>query len=580
MHVLLFLFLVGCVSKPVSVAPLTLVPTRLSAVLSETSSILFNGETAPYSAGSTWDANGSKISVSTLAPYSKPKHLRATIVVRRWWGASAYALNNWQAVDVSKATRLSLYAKASSAVTVSISLYDSAGASSEIVPLSLTKTYKPFTIPVSSLTGVDLTKITAIIFSVSVGTNSRYAVDVDNIEAVSSTPTPPPTPTPTPTPTPPPTPTPTTGLWIAPYHPSYQWYEVPAANVPWPHLTHLIIGSLVPKSSTSGYTLEYFPGWTLGQATWNIKAKEYTTAGHRAGKKVMCMLGGAGGNPNNVWNSATTDAATTAAFAANIVAFLKPLGCDGVDLDWEDNVNYTGLTNLAKSLRTAWPTGIITIPTGPCGDDAANMAGAKDYVDAFMPMSYMSAAQWGGWILPVPLTPLHSFSSNPCSIDKVVTKWTAASVPSNKIVMGVAGYGSAWYDSNNDGQSPNAPYSGALSACPNGECGYNTMGDNQVTYTWLKTVLATHKGDLFEGWDDVGKISYWHTASPTSLATVSDGWGGGGTTKVSLIFYETPRSIAEKATYCKNRDLKGMMFWTLSEMMDGTQIPNLSAITP
>lgn len=361
--------------------------------------------------------------------------------------------------------------------------------------------------------------------------------------------------------------------WVVVYHPWYQWSAVPATSVPWTKITHLCLGALWPLKSGATWTLGVSTDDGRSWAAWSAAAKHYIDDGHGAGRKVTCMLGGAGSNPNKIWNTATA-AANIDSFAMNIRNKLQPLGFDGTDLDWEDDVTMPQLVSLAKKIRAAWPGAVITIPTGFNGGDAASFAPAKDAVDAFMPMSYLDIAQWGGWRIPVPLTPLYAFGDNPYSVDGALASWVKAGVPASKIVMGVGGFGAAWGDGNNDGRGPVAPYSNAdLNAGAQGET-QSLANDNVVTQTWVRQALAANS-KLTEAWDSVGKCSYWHTSAATDFASVPI-WGNPA--KVSLVFYETVRSMAEKAAFIKQKGMKGLMFWTLSEMIDGSSCPILDSL--
>lgn len=163
--------------------------------------IIYNGETVKFSSSTAWDANGSSLIQYTLSPYSKPNHLRAALKVKNWWGAAAYVPSNWTATDLSKVTSLSLAIKSPNSKEVTVSLFDAGQKSSGVVKIALTTTYKIVTIPMLSFTGVDLSKIQAIVFSMSVNSNNViYKIDIDNIKTIANTPTPVPTPTPTPTP--------------------------------------------------------------------------------------------------------------------------------------------------------------------------------------------------------------------------------------------------------------------------------------------------------------------------------------------------------------------------------------------
>jgi GH18 family chitinase len=370
-------------------------------------------------------------------------------------------------------------------------------------------------------------------------------------------------------------------IWVAPYHPCYQWDDVPAADVPWNKITHLILGYLGPEKSNAEWTLGLPGGWARGWDNWRTTAQGYVTAGHTAGRKVTCMLGGAGSNPDSIWNKATT-AANIDKFASNIKAVLQPIGFDGVDLDWENEIDYPRLVALTQKIRTVWPEAIITIPTDFRGDDASKFAAAQNAVDAFMPMTYLDIPQWGGWRIPVPLTPLHGvdrpgYGTNPYSIDCVLDNWTSAGVPASKIVMGVGGFGSVWGDINHDNLAPITPYANTdIFGAADGET-YSIASDNTVTWKWVKQVV-TNNLKMIEAWDDTGKCSYWHSpATNDFFNTKVNSWDP--PYNISLIFYETPRSISEKVSYINSKGMKGMMFWTLSQMMDGSSCPILETAT-
>jgi GH18 family chitinase len=242
-------------------------------------------------------------------------------------------------------------------------------------------------------------------------------------------------------------------------------------------------------------------------------------------------------------------------------------GFDGVDLDWEENIDYTGFINLTAKLREVWPEAIITIPTQPAGLDANDFAPAKDYIDAFMPMSYLSFIQWGGWILPMPLTPIYNYSTNHYSIDTTLERWTTAGVSASKIITGIGGFGCVWGDNNPyDGVGPNKPYCSTLNSNPEGEV-QALASDNIVTQKWLNELLNNNPSKLIETWDDIGKCSYWHSSSINRVDMAVSNFLGSDH-YISLVFYETPRSISEKVDYINKNNMKGMMFWTLSQMID------------
>jgi hypothetical protein len=190
------LFLVGWVASACLGAPIK--ANNITA-----SKTIYDGESVPFSAASTWDTNGSTLAQKTTAPFSKPNHLRANLVNKNWWGAAAYVPNNWNPLNLSTTTTLSMAIKSSAGHDLSISLFDMDKKTSNRVSVRVSGVYKEYKIPVNGFSGVDLSKVQAIVFSVSSASTIKYVVDVDNIKLVENTT--PPIPTPTPTPTLPPT---------------------------------------------------------------------------------------------------------------------------------------------------------------------------------------------------------------------------------------------------------------------------------------------------------------------------------------------------------------------------------------
>jgi hypothetical protein len=375
---------------------------------------------------------------------------------------------------------------------------------------------------------------------------------------------------------------PSAGMWIAPNHPWYEWNALPAAQVPWQHLTHLGLGYLQPQLSSGKYIAGAPPGWGSDWTGFRDAAKGFADAAHAASRKAFMMLGAAQSNTGDyagVWNTATSSA-NIDAFADNIVSVSKEMSLDGVELDWEEDINYAQLVALAKKIRARWADGLIFIDVLPLDDGTGiftALAPAKDDVDAFMPMTFLPIPQWGGWVLPIPLSPLYGYPGNGYSVDDNLKKWTAAGVPASKVIMGVGGFGSVWGDSNSDRTAPIAPYitvTGTGGA--DSETG-NLYDDRIVTQSWVKGVVNGNPGRMIEAWDDTGKCSYWHAPATNDLVPTT-----AQTTAIqaSLIFYETPRSMTEKLNYARTQGMRGMNFWTLSQTMDGAASPILETIMP
>ncbi|MBP9212049.1 MAG: T9SS type A sorting domain-containing protein, partial [Bacteroidetes bacterium] len=299
-----------------------------------------------------------------------------------------------------------------------------------------------------------------------------------------------------------------------------------------------------------------------GFNNWIAESKKYIASGHAANRKVICMLGGAGSNNDSIWNKATA-VGTVNTFSRNITGFLKSIGFDGASLDWENEVEFPSFIRFAKSLRAEWPDAYIDVPAGFNGDDAADFAPMKDAVDSFTPMSYMAVPQWGGWLLPVPVTPLHSAGSNHYGADVLLQRWTNAGVPASKVLLGIGGFGAVWGDANKDGLAPVRLY--VNSGYPNGETG-PLEGDNVVTWSFVRSVLKSTTV-MNEGWDELSQTAYWTTGDSTKQAAVPYP-GRSYDMNISLMFCETGRSMSRKMEYVETNGMLGFSVWTLSQLME------------
>src|SRR5260370_8330855 len=87
------------------------------------------------------------------------------------------------------------------------------------------------------------------------------------------------------------------------------------------------------------------------------------TASRPAGKKVLLCIKDNDNNYNAFPQSAS--ASNIAKFVSNIVGFVLGNGYDGVDIDWEKNINVTQFEDLLTTLRTPIPSTAIPIAANP-----------------------------------------------------------------------------------------------------------------------------------------------------------------------------------------------------------------------
>jgi chitinase len=230
---------------------------------------------------------------------------------------------------------------------------------------------------------------------------------------------------------------------------------------------------------------------------------------------------------------------------------------DGIDIDWEypnacglqcDTSGRAGYKNLIQALRTkfgssALVTSAITADGTSGGKiEAADYAGAAQYLDWLMPMTYDYAGAFNPTGPVAPHSPLNSYAGQPIAgFDSAtaIAKLKSLGIPSDKLLLGIGFYGRGW-----TGVSGTAPGSSATGAAP------GTYEAGIEDYKVLKT-----------------KCPATGTVGGTAYAKCGSEWWS----------YDTPSTIAGKMSYAKQQGLGGSFFWELSGDTNNGEL--ISAIT-
>ncbi|GGI99873.1 glycoside hydrolase family 18 protein [Streptomyces brasiliensis] len=249
------------------------------------------------------------------------------------------------------------------------------------------------------------------------------------------------------------------------------------------------------------------------------------------------------------WSSGFGEAAKNpAAFAQSCYDLVKNSTWagvfDGIDIDWEypnacgntcDTSGRDAFKNVMAALRSKFGPGslvtaAITADATSGGKiDAADYAGAAQYVDWYDPMTYDFFGAWDATGPTAPHSPLTSYSGIPKTdfhTSATIAKLKGLGVPASKLLLGIGFYGRGW--------------TGVTQAAPGGAATGPAAGTYEQGIDDYK-VLKT-------------KCPATGTVGGTAYAKCGSDWWS----------YDTPATIATKMTYKNQQGLGGTFVWELS----------------
>ncbi|WP_369269804.1 glycoside hydrolase family 18 protein [Streptomyces sp. R11] len=225
---------------------------------------------------------------------------------------------------------------------------------------------------------------------------------------------------------------------------------------------------------------------------------------------------------------------------------------DGIDIDWEypnacgatcDTSGREAFKNLMSAVRGKFGSGnlvtaAITADATSGGKiDAANYAGAAQYVDWYNPMTYDFFGAWDATGPTAPHSALNSYAGIPKAgfhTSATIAKLKALGIPSSKLLLGIGFYGRGW-----TGVTQSAPGGTATGAAA------GTYEAGIEDYKVLKT-----------------KCPATGTVGGTAYAKCGSNWWS----------YDTPATIATKMAYKNQQGLGGTFFWELSGDTTGGEL--------
>jgi len=223
-------------------------------------------------------------------------------------------------------------------------------------------------------------------------------------------------------------------LWISGYY-SAQNGVLPVSSIPWNKYTHIIHFAAAPGVDLHGNgngTVELH--W-LSQGDINA-----LIAARPTGKQVLVCI-----KDNDLHFTAfaqSTSPSMIAAFVSNIVRFVNMNQYDGVDIDWEKNINVTQYNDLLTRLRDALSAKTVAMAAGNWGGLDSVARASYSQVDQINLMCYDMDIGYGYSWYNDALTQATNTTLTAC--DWRVRPFTTAGVPANKIGIGIPFYGKRW----------------------------------------------------------------------------------------------------------------------------------------
>ncbi|MFI6807507.1 glycoside hydrolase family 18 protein [Streptomyces luteogriseus] len=217
---------------------------------------------------------------------------------------------------------------------------------------------------------------------------------------------------------------------------------------------------------------------------------------------------------------------------------------DGIDIDWEypntcgatcDTSGKAAFRNLMQALRAKFGsrslvTAAITADATPGGKiDAADYAGAAQYVDWYNPMTYDFFGAWDAAGPTAPHSPLTSYAGIPKADNHssaTIAKLKGLGIPASKLLLGIGFYGRGW--------------TGVTQAAPGGTATGPAAGTYEQGIEDYKVLRTTCPAT--------------GTVAGTAYAKCGSNWWS----------YDTPATIGTKMNYKNQQGLGGTFFWELS----------------
>ena len=337
-------------------------------------------------------------------------------------------------------------------------------------------------------------------------------------------------------------------IWRVGYYPGWEQASMPASNIDFTALTHIIHFSVVPNLNGS------LNSNANGVTTAN--SADVVSRAHTAGVKVVICVGGA--DSESAFQAATS-IANLPVFISNLTNFMATRGYDGVDIDWEplpssDAQQYTNMViGLRSALNAFSQHELLTAAAGaypPYGDSATAeylmFAAFQGQFDQINIMTYDMSGPWEGWVTWFN-SPIYdggyrfpSSGNLVPSVDGAVTNFLTNGVTPAKLGIGIAFYGYLWTGG-----------SGTSSIC---------ITQPRQSWTNAPTATAIRYSTIMTGYYQ-SNLYHWDTNAQSAYLSITNA----NPTNNTFISYDDQRTCQAKVSYARNHGLGGVMIWELAQ---------------
>ena len=343
-------------------------------------------------------------------------------------------------------------------------------------------------------------------------------------------------------------PTARAGLWTTAYYTGYEQSSLPASNIDFTALTHIIHFSVVPNSNGSLNSSD--------NSITPANSADVVSRAHAAGVKALICVGGASSETDF---QAATSAATLPVFINSLTNFLAARGYDGVDIDWEplpssDAQQYTNLViGLRAALNQFSQPKLLTAAVGaypPYGDpptaEYQMYASLQNQFDQINIMTYDLSGPYEGWVTWFN-SPIYdggyrfpSTGGLVPSINGSVTNFLGNGVAPGKLGFGIPFYGYVWTDGE-------GPYPWSITQPRQSWTNAPTI----TAYDYTGIMADYYQPDLYH-WDTNAQAAYLSITNAVETDNV-------------FLSYDDQRACQAKVSYARNERLGGVMIWELAQ---------------